>query len=528
MSAVMPERSIGAVAVGAFVLAQVAVMALAISNESLWIDEFWTAHFAALGSLRELIDLVLVPSGSQTPLHFGYYYLWGQWFEPTELALRLANLPLFVAGQLALFWALRAYPPVFSAALLAISALHPMVWQYANEARPYIMIYAGVQMMLAYLLHLHARQRMGKTPSPLFSAVFVIGGIVLFGASLLGAFWVFSACVVAAWLHHRHLDWRYLRRGLHPLLIGMFLLVVSVLFVYYTQSVLRGAGGSRVSTTSVASLMFAAYELLGLSGLGPGRSDLRTAGLAALVPYAPWLAVGTAVIVFTLFSGLREALRRLEGRDLAVIAVLAAFPIVVVVASGFLMHWRVLGRHLMATLPIVNLLLALGVARWVERRADGRRDRRWILAAVFLLVLAGSAMSMRFAEQHRKDDYRTAAAIALAGVAQGQRVWWAADYVGANYYRLPGRFDYMGELTGVHQPPSCVDLPGVQATANLSAACMAGLSLPDVVVFSRPETFDKSGELTAYLQAHGFVRAQVLPVIDIWRRQEAAQADPAR
>ena len=499
MSTVVHERPVGVWAAGAFVIVQIAVMALAIGNESLWIDEFWTAHFAALGSLRELVDLILVPSGSQTPLHFAYYYLWGQLFEPTELALRLANLPLFVIGQMTLFWALRAYPSGFGIALLAVNALHPMVWQYANEARPYIMIVAGAQMMLAYLLHLQARVRAGTGASPLFTAVFVLGGIMLFGASLLGAFWVFAACVYEAYLHHRHLDWRYLTRGAHPLLLAIFLLTVSVLFVYYASSVLKGAGGSRVSTTSPATLMFAAYELLGLSGLGPGRHDLRTGGLATLMPYAFWLVAGTAGV-----------------------AILAAFPVVVVVISGFAMHWRVLGRHLMATLPILNLLFALGLVRLVGHCGVGRGVGT-ILAAAFVLVLAGSATSMRFADQHRKDDYRTAAAIARDALAQGQRVWWAADYVGANYYRLPGRFDYMGELTGVHQPASCHDLPGVQATSNLSADCLGTLSRPDLVIFSRPETFDKHGDLAAYLKEGGYVKVDELPVIDIWR--PAAPAD---
>ena len=146
---------------GLFALAQAAVMLLAISNESLWIDEFWTAHFAQLPSIKAFIDLLMVPSGSQTPLHFLHFFLWEQLVPRGEFLLRLANLPMFVIGQLALFWALRAYPPKFGFWVLALGALHPMVWQYANEARPYILMLAGAQMMLAYLLHLHAPARAG-------------------------------------------------------------------------------------------------------------------------------------------------------------------------------------------------------------------------------------------------------------------------------------------------------------------------------------------------------------------------------
>jgi MFS family permease len=408
--------------------------------------------------------------------------------------------------------------------LLAVGALHPMVWQYANEARPYIMIYAGAQMVLAYLLHLHARIAWQVEASPLASAIFVVGGILLFGASLLGAFWVFAAGVYAIHLHHRHLGWRYLARGAHPALLGCFVVVVSLLSLYYISSLLQGAGGSRVSKSTPASLAFAAYELMGLSGLGPGRHDLREGGQAALRPYAPGLLAAAAIITITLGCGLREALRRLGPRGLALVIGLALMPVFIVVLSGFVMGWRVLGRHLFATVPVFSLVLALGLA-WLWDGAEGRqRLLRRLAAAACLVALACSALAMRFAEQHRKDDYRLAAAIAQEALSRGERVWWAADYLGANYYRLPGSFDHMGELTGVHQPPSCTDLPGVQATSNLSAACMQTMSPPDTVVFSRPETFDKSGDIGRYLQARNYVKVQEMPAIAIWR--SAATAAP--
>jgi len=114
----------------------------------------------------------------------------------------------------------------------------------------------------------------------------------------------------------------------------------------------------------------------------------------------------------------------------------------------------------------------------------------------------------------------------VAAVTEGKRVWWAADYLGANYYRLPGEFDFMGELTSQPAPPVCTDLPGIQATANLPADCMQRLSEPDIVVLSRPEAFDKSGALAAYMQARNFVKIRELPAMDIWLAAGAAL--PAR
>jgi len=508
---------VSATVLAAFIALQVLVMGLAISTESLWIDEFWTAYFAEVGSLREWVDLVLIPSGSQTPIHFFHYFVWGRIFESTELSLRLANLPLFVIGQLSLFWALRSYSKTFSYFYLAVSALHPMVWQYANEARPYIMIYAGAQMVMAYLLHLRARAEWHLDDSPLFSAIFVVGGILLFGASLLGAFWVFAGGVYAIYLHQRHLGWRYLARGMHPLLLVVFAIVVSLLCVYYISSLIQGAGGSRLSATTPASLAFAAYELLGLSGIGPARHDLRDSGMAALRPYVPWLLAAAAIIVFTALCGLREGRRRLGARELAIVVALAALPVFIVVLSGFVMGWRVLGRHLFATIPVFNLVLALGLA-WLWNASAGRDQVLGRMVVIACLgTLATSALSMRFADRHRKDDYRLAATIAQEGLSRGLRVWWAADYLGANYYRVPGTFDYRGELTSVHQPPSCIDLPGVQATSNLTAECMRTLSPPDIVIFSRPETFDMGGDLARFLKAANYVKVQDMPAIAVWR-----------
>ncbi|MDP3824274.1 MAG: hypothetical protein Q8R33_22610 [Burkholderiales bacterium] len=508
--------------VGAFALSQIVVMLLAISNESLWIDEFWTAHFGAMESFKTFYDLLVVPSGSQTPLHFLHFYLWGLFSPAGEFFFRLANLPLFVAGQLAIFWALRDYPRQFAWLFLTLSALHPMVWQYANEARPYIMMYAGAQMILAYLLHLHAASAKGRSAEPFFLALFVVGGILLFGASMLGAFWVFAASVFVLVHHLRRSIWRELFRGVNPLLVGFMLLATGVLTAYYLNSLLKGAGASRLASSTPSTVLFAIYEVLGLAGIGPSRLELRTVGVTAVAPYATGLAAAGAVLVMVLFIGLKEARARLGTRELFWLTALGLFPIVVVVFSGFAMHWRVLGRHLIAALPLLNLLWALGLATLLQ--TNGRPGRhwhwhwRWLLAASALLFLLWSSCALRFAEHHRKDDYRAAAALAQTAVAQGQKVWWAADVIGARYYGLPGEFDVLGELTGMHKPLPCSDRPGVQAVANASRQCLLTLSVPDMVILSKPETFDISADIAGYLTAGKFTMAQRLPAFTIWLR----------
>ncbi len=509
---------------GVFALTQVVVMLLAISNESLWIDEFWTVHFSALASFKAFVELLLVPSGSQTPLHFLHFYLWGMLNPVGEFWFRLANLPLFVAGQMAVFWALRAYPRKFAYLFLALSALHPMVWQYANEARPYIMMYAGAQMILAYLLNLYATGASGRPVEPFFLMLFVVGGILLFGASMLGAFWVFVACVYVLLHHLRQSTWRELLRGVNLLLLGIFVVAIALLLVYYLNSLLLGAGGSRLATSTPATVFSAAYEVLGLAGIGPSRLELRSMGAAALAPYVIVLLAASGALLMVLAVGLNEARARLGTRELMLIGALALFPVCVVIFSGFAMQWRVVGRHLFPTLPLLNLVLALGLATLLQ--ADGRQHQRLrcLLATSALLFLVYSSLSLRFSPQHRKDDYRSAAALAQAALAQGQRVWWAADVIGARHYGLPGEFDVLGELTGFHQPLACNDLPGVQAVANASASCLLTLTRPDVVILSKPDTFDIKGDIAAYLKAQQFAVDQTLPAFTVWRRSGQAQS----
>lgn len=522
MTALTRRANSGLQQMSIFALLMTAVMLLAISNESLWIDEFWTAHFAAMHSFKAFNELLLVPSGSQTPLHFLHFYLWGQVVPKGEFLLRLANLPLFVMGQFAVFWAFRNQPKLFGALFLALSALHPTVWQYANEARPYIMMFAGSQMMLAYLLHLHTQSQRGVRAEPLFLMLFVLGGILLFGASMLGAFWVLAASVYVVVHHWLRSTSRELWRGVNLLLVSLLMVTATVLTAYYLNSLLQGGGASRLASSTLSTVLFTAYEIFGLSGIGPGRLELRSLGLSALFPYALALLAAATVLLVVLGAGLKQAHMQLGGRQLMLMAALGLFPVVVVVSSGFAMHWRVLGRHLIATLPLLNLLLACGLAHLLK--ADGRRGQRvrQMLAVSALLFLTYSSASLRFAPQHRKDDYRAAAAIAKMAIAQRQRVWWAADLIGADYYGLPGEFDVMGELTGTHKPQDCGDRPGVLSIVNASKQCLNSLPRPDLVILSKPETFDTNQDITGYLGEQRFVTTQRVPAFTIWQRSGPA------
>ena len=161
------------------------------------------------------------------------------------------------------------------------------------------------------------------------------------------------------------------------------------------------------------------------------------------------------------------------------------------------------------------------------KRGDPAYTTRYGALQELLGKLAAQQDLIAFAEAcaiYTKDDYLAAAATAKQEVAAGKRVWWAADALGARYYGLPGDFDYMGELTGQHKPHVCRDQPGVQAIAAAPAGCLEKLLAPDVVILSKPETFDAKGVIAAYLKAGRFAKTQELPAFTIWRPAPATGA----
>ncbi|PPD54711.1 MAG: hypothetical protein CTY12_02595 [Methylotenera sp.] len=510
-----PIRRFG---VWSFILIQICVILLAISNESLWIDEFVTAYYASLHSLDRAYELLFISKGSQTPLHYLYYYFWGQLFEPNEFNLRLANLPLFVLGQLSLFLALRAYPRNFGFFFLILSAFHPMVWQYANEARPYIMMYAGSQMILAYILHIHSIKSAGENTNILFSGIFVAGCILLFGSSMLGGFWVLTALAYVAYFHYRYLNWRYLKSGANLMLVCILLIITLLLGIYYLKSVLEGGGASRVSSTTFSTLLFDFYELLGLSGLGPGRTELRGTGAASLGNYWILLLLAGAVFSAILIRGLKSAVQLMDKREFVYVAIVTLLPVVIIVISGFAMHWRVLGRHLISVLPVLNMVYALGIVGFLNKDYSQRRKFLVLIIFIFLLLIAYSAVSMRFSDKHKKDDYRAAANIALLDISQGKHVWWAAYGLGAQHYGVPIKYDIDSEFKNIVIRKQCIDESPVKFISDAPRECLESLTQPDTIILSKLETFDPKGEIVTYLNTNKYVKVQAFSAFTIWRR----------
>ncbi len=480
----------------------------AVSSESLWIDEANSALKAIQPSLASWWHVLVAQRGSdlQMPLYMLQLWAWEKVFGSTEFALRSVNIVWLCLGQGALLWAFHRRPR-FALITGALGALSPLLWFYLSDARPYLMQYAGACLLCAVLL------RATEDPTVALRAravwIFGTGLFVLCGSSLLGMIW--AAGAVAAWvfLVGRAPENLSVRHLVAP--IAATLMCLAFFGGFYLWTIEVGASASKVGDTRLLNLAFISYEFSGVVGLGPGRLEIRQGGFDAFralgslrllsVVAAAFLSVG----VF--FSGLWAARGRLRSRGQIAGLLYTLPPGLLLVALGYGLHFRLLGRHFIPLLPPVLGLMALGILALASlRRGVG------IAAGIALsCVLLVSDLSLRFGERHRKDDYRGAAEVAKAALTANELVWWSADPAAAAYYAVPfdGTLGTRSVILMLH--PTANDL--------------ARLPEPNIVIASKPDLYDSQiDNLADYLAAHSFTPTRELPAFTIWRRPLAAPA----
>jgi hypothetical protein len=339
---------------------------------------------------------------------------------------------------------------------------------------------------------------MFPTSSGFHITSFLFGLVVLSGSSLLGMVWAGGAlAALPAFLSLRRVVGLAKQYWYLWLATGALLVVFAG---YYLWALSLGSRASASATTTWGSVCFIGYELWGFCGLGPGRLELRTAGLGALQPYLLWLApygVGAAIL---LGAGVLQEVRGWNRRHL-VLALCCAVPPAFILAVGCVAHFRALGRHFAPIVPVLLLLFASGLAwLWSRRTAWAR-----IVAVAFCGLSLLSCLSLRFSPRHEKDNYRAAAALARKALSQGQSVWWNAAVVGAQYYNVPLTSDPGGGGAAL-----LVLNPGREA--------LRGLPPPQVIIASKPDLYDGESALAEFLRERHFQPAGRFNAFVIWRR----------
>lgn len=457
----------------------VAVGLAAITHQSLWMDEGGTAFKSLMPSLGEWWKMMqqLGISDMQMPTYLLLTWAWHQLGPVSEYALRTVNLPWLVITVLALsrirWWAL-------------VCLTSPFVLYYVGELRPYaLQIAAGAMAAAALGKLIDARERQD------FTGLHGWCGACLFlaASSLTGAVW--AAGVGLGGLILRP-EWTKIRgfwlRSLPWLIAAM------AVAAYYGYTLVKGYRAAAFADAGILNVLFGFYEMAGLLGIGPGRSELR-AGTAALIPYL-WIVLPAALcIAGAWFVGMLSWIRTVPTRCVIGVACAAVLPVIVLTIVGGLQDFRVLGRHMSPVIPAVLLPIAAALAAPGRLRLPGV-----ILGTLAIASMIASSVSLRFQERHARDDYRRATKIALHSLQQGRNVWWQADMNATRYYayRKGG-------------------MPLVNTIQVLESNPPTGLMFADVVVINRPDIRYGKSDYQEELRRNFFELETAFTGFEVWK-----------
>ena len=467
-----------------------ALLGLAITHQSLWMDEGSTAWFVSHKSITSFFSTLVgsrgAPGDPQMLFYLLYMWAWVKVWGASEVALRAANIPFAVLLLVSLRWAsCHLFGRPYAWLLVCLS---PFVWFYMNDARPYMAVMSfsalAVVAMLAYLMDRDTYQ--ANAPWFCLVAVFLTCGSHIVGGFLLPAL-VF---MIAATARQEPTLRKHILKDWYPASLSCLPAFVT-LGVFYLWTSTNGVNFTS-GEPGLSNLALVAYEFLGFAGLGPPRQDLRTSIQPyVLAHYWPWFLVGSAVAMVVCLGWFYARPNRLT-RNLAASLVVG---LLIALWVARLAHLRLLGRHVSVFFPMLLLLLLL----WASTSQLSRKSEHLGAALVAVGILwAISDARLVLLPGYQKDSYRAASSISrMRARMGGADILWAADPRTAYYYGLPAE-----ARTSV--PPGGEDIRAgfpspsrdraidvqhwtlAEATAYLSAR-----TTPAILVMNRPDVFDE-------------------------------------
>jgi hypothetical protein len=500
--------------VAVVLFASILVASLAISSGSLWIDEFGTWRLTRADSIFDWWrGLESSPSSdSQIPLYHFYMYGWTKFVGTDAFAMRASNMGMFGIANLALVWPFRSRPTV--AILVAVtSCLNASVWYYLNEIRPYIMLYMGTCLMIgASIEAMRSKQR----PSSFAITALCIGAIIASGATVIGIAWAASTFlfILLYWAAIRKRPLSELANN-NYLALAITLLCIIALIAHDIRMFALGKLPALLGKDNLLALLFSFYANIGLLGLGPGMLDIRANGVGELVPFATIVTLSALMFGLVAIGGLIEIRAKVGAGTLGLLIFCIILPVLFIFLLSVVVHWRALPRHFIPLISVFSILYAFGLAWWWQRRVVGMA-----VALISTVLMGYSALNVRYAPRHAKDDYKHAADLAEIELARGGRVWWVAEGLGALYYGLPVR-DYSG-------PAGATDTPAVQIIFSAdSAVKLSTQPPPTVVLLSKPGTYDRQNAVIDYLSANKYQLFESFPAFTAWRQQDPVLLEPS-
>lgn len=460
------------------ILASMVVGLAAITHQSLWMDEGSGAFKALMPTLKEWWSMTLTLGGSdvQMPAYMFLLWCWAKVGALGEYALRCINLPWLILMVFALrrvrFWPL-------------VCLTSPFVLYYVGELRPYTMQMACGAMAAAAFGKLIANRDQERFEGLHEAAA---AALLLAFSSLTAAVW---AAGVALGVLVLHPEW--LRRGAFWLRLLPWAAGFILIGAYYIFTLIHGYGAASMEKASVLSVGFGLYELLGLLGLGPGRNELRASPMAVST-YLYLLVPATLCIGAAWFAGFRNWTKSTPFRGVAAVACAVVTPILVLTVVGFVMDFRVLGRHLSPAIPAVLLPIA---GSFTLPMPTARRGV--LLGGTAVLFMLASSIELRVLERHARDDYRKATEICIESLNQGKSVWWQADMNAARYYAYRSG-----------------GIPLVNAIQILESEPPSGLMFADVVIINRPDFRYRNKDYRTDLKRNLFKLSNLPRGFEVW------------
>src|SRR5205809_1270715 len=161
------------------------------SHDSLWLDEAQTASYAAQPTFADVLRKLATDSQSDAQMPLGMMSAWfgGRILGTGEWELRAPNIAWAIVAILGLWMTARR---LRLPGLELLFAVHPFLWFYANEARPYTMQLAAASWLLFGVVDCIHRRATGRV----WIWALAMGAIVVAGASMLGLVMVASVLVV--------------------------------------------------------------------------------------------------------------------------------------------------------------------------------------------------------------------------------------------------------------------------------------------------------------------------------------------
>ncbi len=399
-----------------------ALLAFAFSwnAQSFWIDECCTALCAVQENVDDVWKQIHAIGGSDAQIAL-YYYLLYLWHlltgADTELSLRLFNVCWTLLGA----WFFRKEPVA-----LIMLLISPFFIYYTNELRNYILQIA----VACWVSMIFYRTSLGRPINyqELFASLWCLCLVSL--TCVVWALGFVSAFSVLAWSQFRGRS--FLKA------VAVWCLPFMALACYYVYTLMIGARAVSIKSNVIVNAGASLYELFGIAGLGPERSELRLCkSLDSLFTVEGLgVAIVCGVIIFTaLCYGTHHWLKKSKIPLGWSLLVLLLVPGAVFFYSAVFMDFRFSGRH---CAPIFPILVLAWVCVWPGFKNMKTRPLGVILTILMLGVWIVGDFRIRFTEKYSRENYREAIEYCNDMRGQGNKVLLLCNEAGKKFYGWNG------------------------------------------------------------------------------------------